>query len=199
MSYRPHQLIIATLMAVAAGTAVAADVVARVISRTAITQQVGVPREACATYSTPGVPPQCSTQTIYEDRLVGFNVVYERGGKRYTVQLPQDPGPTLRLQASANVAAVTPPPTARSAPAAPVTVAVVPADPVAASDDPGLPVDDLSAFNRTYAAPVQVTYAYPGYVTYYESPGYWGPVVGLGFVGGYYGGRGRVWHQGHRR
>lgn len=196
MSYCPPKLIFAALLAVATGTAVAADDVARVISRTAITQQVGVPRQACATYATPGVPPQCSTQTIYEDRVVGFNVVYERGGKRYTVQLPQDPGPTLRLQVSGNEVAMAPAPAPRAAPA---PLAVAPAEPAMVSDDPGLPVDDLSAFNRPYPAPVQVTYAYPGYVTYYDSPAYWGPAVSLGFVGGYYGGRGRVWHHGHRR
>jgi uncharacterized protein YcfJ len=41
---------------------------------------------------------QCSTQNVYENRLVGFNVVYEYAGKQYTVQLPQDPGPTIPLQ-----------------------------------------------------------------------------------------------------
>lgn len=40
----------------------------------------------------------CSTQTVYENRLVGYNVVYEYAGKQYNVQLPQDPGPTLQLQ-----------------------------------------------------------------------------------------------------
>jgi uncharacterized protein YcfJ len=40
----------------------------------------------------------CSTQTVYENRLVGYNVVYEYAGKQYNVQLPQDPGPTIQLQ-----------------------------------------------------------------------------------------------------
>ncbi len=45
-------------------------------------------------------PPQttCTTQTVYENRLVGYNVVYEYAGKQYNVQLPQDPGPTIPLQ-----------------------------------------------------------------------------------------------------
>ena len=42
----------------------------------------------------------CSTQTFYENRTVGYNVTYEFGGKQYAVQLPQDPGPTIRLQVS---------------------------------------------------------------------------------------------------
>ncbi len=41
---------------------------------------------------------QCTTQNVYENRLVGYNVVYEYAGKQYTVQLPQDPGPTIPLQ-----------------------------------------------------------------------------------------------------
>lgn len=40
----------------------------------------------------------CTTQTVYENRLTGFNVVYEYAGKQYNVQLPQDPGPTIQLQ-----------------------------------------------------------------------------------------------------
>ncbi|MDR3367862.1 hypothetical protein [Rhodoferax sp.] len=41
---------------------------------------------------------RCSTQTFYENRTTAYNVVYEYAGKRYTVQMPQDPGPTLQLQ-----------------------------------------------------------------------------------------------------
>lgn len=40
----------------------------------------------------------CTTQTVYENRLVGYNVVYEYAGKQYNVQLPQDPGTTIPLQ-----------------------------------------------------------------------------------------------------
>ena len=48
----------------------------------------------------------CSTQTVYENRTMAYNVVYEFAGKQYTVQMPQDPGPTVRLQ----VTPVVPPP-----------------------------------------------------------------------------------------
>ena len=40
----------------------------------------------------------CTTQNFYENRLVGYNVLYEYAGKQYNVQLPQDPGPTILLQ-----------------------------------------------------------------------------------------------------
>ena len=52
-----------------------------------------------------GTPPaqiqnvqHCATQTFYENQTVGYNVQYEFAGKQYSVQLPQDPGPTIRLQ-----------------------------------------------------------------------------------------------------
>jgi uncharacterized protein YcfJ len=40
----------------------------------------------------------CTTQNYMENRLVGYTVVYEYAGKQHTVQLPQDPGPTIQLQ-----------------------------------------------------------------------------------------------------
>ena len=41
---------------------------------------------------------QCTTQHIYEPRTTAYSVVYEYAGKQYSVQLPYDPGPTIRLQ-----------------------------------------------------------------------------------------------------
>jgi len=40
----------------------------------------------------------CQVQNFYENRTTAYNVVYEYAGKQYTVQMPQDPGPTLPLQ-----------------------------------------------------------------------------------------------------
>jgi uncharacterized protein YcfJ len=42
----------------------------------------------------------CSTQNFYENRTVGYNVTYLFGGRRYSVQMPNDPGPTIRVQVS---------------------------------------------------------------------------------------------------
>ncbi len=42
----------------------------------------------------------CRMQTFMESRVVAYNVRYEYAGKQYSVQLPQDPGPTLRIQVS---------------------------------------------------------------------------------------------------
>ncbi len=41
---------------------------------------------------------RCSTQNFMENRTTGYQVVYEYAGKQYSVQLPQDPGPTIQLQ-----------------------------------------------------------------------------------------------------
>jgi hypothetical protein len=43
---------------------------------------------------------RCTTQTYYENRAVAYNVVYEYAGQRYQTQMPNDPGPTIRLNVS---------------------------------------------------------------------------------------------------
>lgn len=40
----------------------------------------------------------CSTQTFFENRNAGYNVVYEYAGKQYSTTMPNDPGPTIALQ-----------------------------------------------------------------------------------------------------
>jgi uncharacterized protein YcfJ len=54
-----------------------------------------------------GAPPvqmqnvqRCNTQTFFENQTVGYNVVYEFAGKQYSVQMPNDPGPSIPLQIS---------------------------------------------------------------------------------------------------
>ena len=188
-----NRFLVATLWVGASASAFAADEMARVISATPVTQQVAVPREACAAYAAPGAPPQCSTQTIYESRTVAYTVIYEYAGRQYSVQMPQNPGASLRLQVGA----------------APASMAM--------GSPPNQVVDEGAvagpAVNATqpypYPSPVQVTYVSPG-VSFYGSPyygspyygSYLGPVVSLGFAGGYYGGgrhySGRGGH-GHRR
>jgi uncharacterized protein YcfJ len=135
-----------------------AQEVGQVITRTAVYQQVAVPRQTCTTppptapaqtsgggaiigaiaggligsqlggrdsqgittmagviggavlgnkvegQSAPTPTTTCTTQTVYENRLIGYNVVYEYAGKQYNVQLPQDPGPTIPLQVTPMVA-----------------------------------------------------------------------------------------------
>ncbi len=41
---------------------------------------------------------RCQTQTFYENRTVGYNVVYEYAGRQYTTQTRNDPGNYLEVQ-----------------------------------------------------------------------------------------------------
>jgi len=103
---------------------------------------------------------RCGVQTIYENRAVGYNVVYEFAGKQYAVQMPNDPGPTVQLQ-------VTPVGTA-SAQLPPPTSPIINPQPV-------------------YAQPSTVIVAPAVYPGYYAAPYYYPPVgIQLGF--GYWGG-----------
>lgn len=40
---------------------------------------------------------QCGTQTVYENRSVGYNVVYEYAGRQYTTRTQNDPGRWIPL------------------------------------------------------------------------------------------------------
>ncbi len=117
---------------------------------------------------------QCTTQTAYENRTVGYNVQYEYASKQYNVQLPYDPGPTIRLQVSpmsgggvaADVAGT-------AAPADSSGVVVAPAMTPAA----GQPVAQIVAVPPSAVYP---TY-YPA-PAYYPSPYFYPPIgISLGF------------------
>jgi len=67
----------------------------------------------------------CTNQVFYENRTTGYHVVYEFAGKQYTVQMPTDPGPTVRLQITPVAA-----PPVTTYPAAPVGTPVPLGSPV---------------------------------------------------------------------
>lgn len=110
---------------------------------------------------------RCTTQTFYENRTMGYNVVYEFGGRQYTVQMPNDPGPTIALQVT----------------------------PVGASQPMAEPVGQMNSYQQTYPQPgyeqpAQVIMM-PGY---YPRP-YYAPIgveLNLGYSDGYRGRR--HWH-----
>lgn len=41
---------------------------------------------------------RCGTETFYENRTVGYTVVYEYAGRQYTTQTPNDPGEYMTVQ-----------------------------------------------------------------------------------------------------
>lgn len=151
-----------------------AQEIGQVLSRTAVYQQVAMPRQTCTPTTTHNAPTSgagamagavtgavlgsiigdgrgagaligavggaivgdraesnansqtlttCTTQSVLENRLVGYSVVYEYAGKTYTVQLPQDPGPTIALQ----VIPASMPPTIVAPMTGPATVVAPPA------------------------------------------------------------------------
>ena len=132
----------------------------------------------------------CTTQSFYETRTTAYNVVYEYGGKQYSVQMPQDPGPTLRLQ-------ITPIPA--GAATAPVPQSI---SPLMSSQDP-VAIAQPQVVTQVVQQPVYVTqqpvYVGPPVVVaaapvYYARPYYYPPVgVNLNIGGGYY----RGWGHGH--
>ncbi|WBY03096.1 glycine zipper 2TM domain-containing protein [Ramlibacter tataouinensis] len=109
---------------------------------------------------------QCATQTYYENRAVSYNVVYEYAGRQYSVNMPNDPGPTVQLQ----VTPVGMPP--------PTSMAPEPAAPV--YNAPAAPVYSAPLV----VAPPQVVVA-PAYPVYYQRPYpyYYPPVsLSIGYV-----------------
>jgi hypothetical protein len=119
--------------------------------------------------------------------------VYEYGGRQHSVQMPNDPGPTIRLQVTPMGSGSVAPQMAEnySSPAEP---GVIMAPPVA---QPGQPIAQIvsvpSAVVYPAAYPAYPAYAaYPAYPAYYGSPYFYPPIgisLGFGFSGG---------HRGHR-
>jgi hypothetical protein len=129
---------------------------------------VGDSIERRGEYPQQAMAQQCSTQTTYENRTVGYNVQYEYGGKNFTVQMPYDPGPTIRLQVT---------PVSANQPAEGVQTAAAPAP----------------AYAPQTPSAVYPAYAYPAYYPYYARP-YWYPPVSLSLGYVWYGG-GHHWHH----
>jgi uncharacterized protein YcfJ len=130
----------------------------------------------------------CTTQTFYENRTVAYNVSYEYGGRQYTVQMPNDPGPTVRLQVTpvSDGGPVDSYPENRG-----VGISAPPGTPiVSASSTPVYPA--YSTYPAYPAYPAYSSYpgypAYSGYPAYYPAaPAYYPPVgisLGFGYVGG---------------
>jgi uncharacterized protein YcfJ len=129
------------------------------------------------------VPVQrCRTVQSRENRIVGYDVVYEYHGQRYSTRLPQDPGARLAVDvrpAAANA------PLDRLGPAD--TYGAVP--PAYAETAPI--VEDAAPVYYTYGGPRGYYYGAP---VVYPAPYYMGPVIGFGI--GYW--AGHSWHRGHR-
>jgi uncharacterized protein YcfJ len=144
---------------------------------------------------------QCSTQTTYENRTVAYNVVYEYAGKQFSVQMPNDPGPTIALQLTPVGGSATNMAPATAAPGSPGVVTAPPIGQQAAV--PGQAIGQIVGTpGTTTSYPVAAAPAYypayapyPAYYPAYYSPYYY-PPVGLSLSFGYSGG---FHHHGHWR
>ena len=111
----------------------------------------------------------CTNQISYENRITAYNVVYEYGGKQYSIQLPNDPGQYLPVQVTPSVVA-TPPMTSStivtSTPviARPVYVTSTAAPPLYSPPMYGAPMYGPSI----YAAPAASLYFGYGHHGYYR-------------------------------
>jgi uncharacterized protein YcfJ len=116
----------------------------------------------------------CRTVSQYENRVVGYDVVYEYNGQRYTTRTASDPGPRLAIDVRPSGDA----PLDRAGP------------PATYSDAPP-PAYGYGGPAYVQAAPV---YYAPAPYYYAPAPYYWGPAIGIGI--GFRGGYG--WNHGHR-
>jgi uncharacterized protein YcfJ len=125
----------------------------------------------------------CSTQTTYESRTVGYNVVYEYAGRQYTTQTAQDPGQYIAVQVSpvgAQGGSMAVPPVTSQPPVMSPPVTYV-------QPQPGVVVSTVPVAPVIYSPPV----VYPS--PYYARPYY--PPVGISLNFGYSNWRG---HHGPR-
>jgi uncharacterized protein YcfJ len=110
---------------------------------------------------------RCALQTFYETRATAYNVVYEFGGRQYSVQMPNDPGPTIALQIS----------------------------PVGASTQVAIPAPQIVQQQPVFVQQPPQVVVTQQYYPYYPRP-YLAPLtIGLGI--GYWGGGYRHFNHGH--
>ena len=121
---------------------------------------------------------RCQTATGYENRVVGYDVMYDHAGQRYSTRMARDPGQRF-------------------------AVAMQPADawggalpgPVSSAPVPQAGYDDAAAAPAYVVAPQEPVYYQPLPSVYYAPAPYFygGPALSFGF--GYYGGwrGGRHW------
>ena len=118
----------------------------------------------------------CRTVSQYQNRVIGYDVVYEYNGQRYTTRTASDPGARIAIDVRPSDASYD-----RGAPQA----AYADATPAYGS----APTYVESPAPAYYAPPP----AYGYYPPAYYAPGYYGPTIGIGIGYGY------GWHRGYGR
>ena len=111
---------------------------------------------------------RCLVQNFYESRTVGYDVVYEFGGRQYAVQMPHDPGPTIAVQVSPVGGAMLSQAPVASVQVQPAVITYVTVEP-----------------QRRYYAPPSATHYGPYFPTLIVPFGVYGYQRGHGFGHGY--------------
>ena len=141
---------------------------------------VGNNVEASNTPPTPVTTTNCVYSRSAQSQVVGYDVVYEFNGQRYTTRTARDPGARIALdvrpagETSSYGSAYDAPPLPNVA------------------QGPGYPVAAPYGAPAVYPAPyTDTSYGYPPF-----NDGYYGPVVPAVpvYIEGRFGGRGRHWH-----
>jgi len=119
---------------------------------------------------------RCQTVMSYENRVVGYDVMYDYAGQRYSTRMARDPGQRF---------AVTVQPADGSGAGLPA--------PAAGAPVPQAAYDDAGAAPMYVAGPQAAPVYYPPYPYYYAPAPYFygGPAIsfGIGYYGGWRGGR----------
>lgn len=137
---------------------------------------------------------QCGTQTSYENRTVGYNVVYEYAGRQYNVQMPQDPGQTVQLQVTPVGATNSAPNYPQQQPNAGIQGTYEPQTGYYEQPQQQLQTyvqPQIQTYTESYGYAPTVVYPYATYAPYYRP--YYAPApvsLSFGFRGGYGGGYG---------
>ncbi len=135
-------------------------------------------------YPATEVPVQrCQTVSSYENRTVGYDVVYEYAGQRYATRMAQDPGREIRIDVRPAAETLS----GRGVPGYPDANAYAPRQALVEAAPPV-----YYAPGPAYYAPSTVYYG-PAPAYYYGAPAYYGPSIGIG-IGGSWGGGGRHRH-----
>jgi uncharacterized protein YcfJ len=151
---------------------------------------VGDQVEANSTPVTAVPVRRCQTVTAYENRVVGYDVMYDYAGQRYSTRMSRDPGKQMavNVQPADSGAAGLPAPAYGDAAPIGSSQTTYQYQPVPQTAYQAAPPPTYYGAEPAYYAP------YPYYAPYY-SPYYVGPAIGIGIgLGfGYHGGYHRHW------
>ncbi|HEY4665316.1 MAG TPA: hypothetical protein VIG85_10065 [Comamonas sp.] len=68
-----------------------------VLEATPIYEEVAIPQEECTEFAK---QKRCETSTTYEEKLVGYDVLYEYNGQQHAQRMAHKPGKRIPIQAA---------------------------------------------------------------------------------------------------